>query len=78
MSDIRDLAEEMFLELKQIQSLLNVLYDSYFMYNDKDNKIQEYLMKSYSKYGDLTIITLKLVEKEVKNVNKMIELLFAK
>lgn len=78
MSDIRDLAEEMFLELKQIQSLLNVLYDSYFMYNDKDNEIQEYLMKNYSKYGDLTIITLKLVEKEVRNVNKMIELLFAK
>jgi len=78
MSDIRDLAEEMFLELKQIQSLLNVLYDSYFMYNDKDNEIQEYLIKNYSKYGDLTIITLKLVEKEVRNVNKIIELLFAK
>lgn len=78
MSDIRDLAEEMFLELKQIQSLLNVLYDSYFMYNDKDNEIQGYLMKNYSKYGDLTIITLKLVEKEVRNVNKIIELLFAK
>lgn len=78
MSDIRDLAEEMFLELKQIQSLLNVLYDSYFMYNDKDNEIREYLIKNYSKYGDLTIITLKLVEKEVRNVNKIIELLFAK
>lgn len=78
MSDIRDLAEEMFLELKQIQSLLNVLYDSYFMYNDKDNEIQGYLMKNYSKYGELTIITLKLVEKEVRNVNKIIELLFAK
>lgn len=69
--DIKDRLEEMVVELEYIDSVLNCIYDGYFMcVNEQDINLE--------RYGNMTALSIKLLEQQKEKLNQVVESLYKK
>lgn len=69
--DIKDRLEEMLVELEYIDSVLNCIYDGYFMCaSEQDINLE--------RYGNMTALSIKLLEQQKEKLNQVVESLYKK
>lgn len=69
--DIKDRLEEMVVELEYIDSVLNCIYDGYFMLaSEQEIKLE--------RYGNMTALSIKLLEQQKEKLNQVVEILYKK
>jgi len=69
--DIKDRLEEMVVELEYIDSVLNCIYDGYFMCaSEQDINLE--------RYGNMTALSIKLLEQQKEKLNQVVESLYKK
>lgn len=69
--DIKDILEEMVVELEYIDSVLNCIYDGYFMCaSEQDINLE--------RYGNMTALSIKLLEQQKEKLNQVVESLYKK
>lgn len=69
--DIKDILEEMVVELEYIDSVLNCIYDGYFMCaSEQDINLE--------RYGNMTALSIKLLEQQKEKLNQVVEILYKK
>ena len=69
--DIKDRLEEMVVELEYIDSVLNCIYDGYFMCaSEQDINLE--------RYGNMTALSIKLLEQQKEKLNQVVEILYKK
>lgn len=69
--DIKDRLEEMVVELEYIDSVLNCIYDGYFMCaSEQDINLE--------RYGNMTALSIKLLEQQKEELNQVVESLYKK
>ena len=69
--DIKDRLEEIVVELEYIDSVLNCIYDGYFMCaSEQDINLE--------RYGNMTALSIKLLNQQKKKLNQVVEILYKK
>lgn len=69
--DIKDRLEEMVVELEYIDSVLNCIYDGYFMCaSEQDINLE--------RYGNMTALSIKLLDQQKEKLNQVVESLYKK
>ena len=69
--DIKDRLEEMVVELEYIDSVLNCIYDGYFMCASEPDINLE-------RYGNMTALSIKLLDQQKEKLNQVVEIVFEK